>query len=406
VQNRVESRSDGAPTPGFSALRGDARTPGHRLLDLGIRVGARLAVAGMAVLYAGLKLLPTRDKIVLMSRLYSRTSQDFALVRAEVTRQSPATHVVVLNHRNTNPRAVPLQMLTEMYHLATSRACITDSYMAAISVLRHKDALIVVQMWHALGAIKRFGLAAVGSAEGRPSGLARVMRMHRGYDWVIAGGKRMVEPFAQSFGVPPDRVLPIGTPRVDLLLDPTYVQAKRDGIRTAHPELGTRPLVLYAPTFRTAEPVHVEEMLAALAGADLDVVIALHPLDHRDFSARPGVTQDGAFSTLDWLTVADQLITDYSAVVFDAAVLGVPTYSYAYDLDDYVERRGLVLDYEHDMPGPPFRDAGELVAALLAGRVTPDDVARFRDEFIASTDGGCTRRIVQLALGAPPAALG
>ncbi len=406
MQNRVDSRSVGAPTPVFSPLRGDAQTRRHRLLDLGIRAGARLAVAGMALLYAALKLLPARDRIVLMSRLYASTSQDFALVRAEVARQSPGTQVVVLNHRNTNPRAVPLQMLTEMYQLATSRACITDSYMAAISVLRHKDALIIVQMWHALGAIKRFGLAAVGSAEGRPSGLARVMRMHRGYDWVIAGGKRMVEPFAQSFGVPAERVLPIGTPRVDLLLDPAYVQGKRDTIRAAHPELGRRPLVLYAPTFRTAEPVHVEEMLAALAGADLDVVVALHPLDHRDFRDRPGVTQDAAFSTLDWLTVADQLITDYSAVVFDAAVLGVPIYSYAYDLDDYVARRGLVLDYAHDLPGPPFRDAAELVAALLAGTVTGDDVARFRDEFVSSTDGGCTRRIVQLALGAAPAAIG
>ena len=103
--------------------------------------------------------------------------------------------------------------------------------------------------------------------------------------------------------------------------------------------------------------------------------------------------------------MADDLITDYSAVVFDAAVLGVPTYSYAYDLDDYVQRRGLVLDYAHDMPGPPFHDAAELVAALLAGLVTAEDVARFRDEFISAADGGSTRRIVQLALGAAPAAI-
>lgn len=403
MQIRVRDRSAGAATPAFSALRGEQHTGLRRALDVLVLVGARFAVAGMAATYAALKRLPTRDKVVLMSRLYSHTSQDFSRVEAEIRRQSPSTEVVVLNHRNTNPRAVPGQLLSEMYHLATSQACVTDSYMAPISALNHKDELVIVQMWHALGAIKRFGLAAVGSAEGRPSGLARVMRMHHGYDWVIAGGKRMVEPFAASFGVGPDRVLPIGTPRVDLLLDPAYVAAKRARIRGAHPELGARPIVLYAPTFRTAEPVQVEEMLDALATADLDVVIALHPLDHRDFAARPGVTQDGAYSTLDWLTVADHLITDYSAVVFDAAVLGVPIYSYAYDLDEYRERRGLVLDYERDMPGPVFRNAAELVAALLGGVVSRADVARFRDEFIASTDGGCTRRVVELALGATPA---
>jgi CDP-glycerol glycerophosphotransferase (TagB/SpsB family) len=340
-----------------------------------------------------------------MSRLYSTTSQDFARVRAEIERQSPGTAVVILNHRNTNALRVPAQMLVEMYHLATSRACVTDSYMAVISVLRHRERLVVVQIWHALGAIKRFGLAAVGTAEGRPGRLSRVMRMHHGYDWAIAGSTRMVAPFAAAFGMPPERVLPLGTPRVDLLLDPAVVEEKRSRIRDAHPELGGRPLVLYAPTFRTAEPVHVAELLDDLSGADLDVVLALHPLDHRDFSGRPGVVQDRAFSSLDWLTAADALITDYSAVLFDAAVLGVPTYFYAYDLEDYRARRGFVLDYEAEMPGPVCADPAALVTALQSHAARRSEVLHFRDEFVAATDGGCTRRIVQLVLGAQPAAL-
>lgn len=401
VQNWVRCLAASSPPPRVSPLRGDQGGRVGQVLDVATGLGARLAVASMAAIYAALKLLPVRDKIVLVSRLYTKTSQDFERVAAEIERQSPGTTVVILNHRNTNPLAVPAQMLAEMYHLATSRACITDSYMAAISVLRHKDPLVIVQIWHALGAIKRFGLAAVGSDEGRPTRLSEVMRMHRGYDWVIAGSERMVEPFAQAFGIAPARVLPIGTPRVDLLLDPGHVAAKAAGIRRKHPEVGRRPLVLYAPTFRIAEPVHVQSMLDALGSADLDVVVALHPLDHRDFSSRPGVVQDRDISTLDWLTVADHLITDYSAVVFDAAVLGLPTYTYAYDLDDYLERRGLFLNLDRDLPGPVFRKADDLVAALLEGAVTRADVARFRSQFVAATDGGCTRRIVELVVPAP-----
>jgi CDP-glycerol glycerophosphotransferase (TagB/SpsB family) len=393
------------PDLGFSVLRGDERGPVGRLVDLAGVAVAQVAVAGMRAIYAVLKQLPARDKIVLMSRLYGQTSQDFARVRDEIYRQSPRTKVVVLNHRNTTPWAVPGQMLTEMYHLATSRACITDSYMAVISALEHKDSLIVVQMWHALGAIKRFGLAAVGTAEGRPGGLAKVMRMHHGYDWVIAGGNRMVEPFAESFGVTTAQVLPIGTPRVDLLRDADHLAGKRARIDAAHPQLRDRRVVLYAPTFRTGEPVRVEPLLDALIEAELDVVVALHPLDHRDFSRLPGVTQDPAFTTLDWLTVASDLITDYSAVVFDAAVLGVPTYSYAYDLDDYRERRGIPFDYEHDMPGPVYHDEQSVVRALLEHAVTRADVERFRANFVSAPDGGSTRRIVALALGASPAQL-
>jgi CDP-glycerol glycerophosphotransferase (TagB/SpsB family) len=274
--------------------------------------------------------------------------------------------------------------------------------MASISVLTHKPTLVVVQMWHALGAIKRFGLAALDTPEGRPSGLATAMRMHQGYDWVIAGGPRMVEPFAAAFGVDAAQVVPIGTPRVDLLRDPANLETKRARIRAAHPRLGTRPLALYAPTFRTDEPVRVAEALDALAGEDVEVVVALHPLDHRDFTDRPGVVQDGRFSTLDWLTVADLVITDYSAIAFDAAVLGLPMYFYAYDLDEYRERRGLFLDYEKEMPGPVCRDAAELAVAIRSGAGSRDRVESFCAEFVAPPGRPCTSRLVSLALGGRP----
>ncbi len=367
-----------------------------------VAIGARVVVGALRLIYALLKLLPTQNKVVLMSRLYRGTSQDFRRVRDEIKAQDPSIRVVILNHRNTNPIGVPFQMLSEMYQLATSRACITDSYMVAISVLTHKDDLVVVQMWHALGAIKRFGLASLDSAEGRPSRLAGVMRMHQGYDWVIAGGQRMVKPFADAFGVDVTAVLPIGTPRVDLLLDPANVARKQSRIAKDHPELGLRPLVLYAPTFRKGVPVRVDEMLAALEADDVDVVVALHPLDRRDFSGRSGVVQDSRFSTLDWLAVADHVITDYSAIVFDAAVVGVPLYFYAYDLDEYRGRRGLFLDYEGNMPGPVAADPDDIALAIRNAAGSRESVAHFRDEFVAPADGGCTRRVVELALGASP----
>ena len=367
-----------------------------------VAFGARGVVGVLAVVYALLKLLPVRPKVVLMSRLYGHTSQDFERVREEIRRQDPTLRVVVLNHRNTNPLGVPAQMLQEMYHLATSRACVTDSYMAALSVLRHRESLVVVQMWHALGAIKRFGLAALDTDEGRSRELATAMRMHQGYDCVIAGGRRMVTPFAEAFGVPTERVLPIGTPRVDILHDPEATKAKRRRIHEAHPHLGSRPLVLYAPTFRKGVPVRVDDILDALGPDDFDVVVTLHPLDRRDYSGRPGVVQDRTFSTLDWLAVADHVVTDYSAIVFDAAVVGLPLYFYAYDLEEYRGRRGLFLDYEGDMPGPVAATAKDVAAAIHDHEGSVASVARFRDEFVAPADGGCTRRIVALALGAAP----
>jgi CDP-ribitol ribitolphosphotransferase len=166
--------------------------------------------------------------------------------------------------------------------------------------------------------------------------------------------------------------------------------------------VGKHPLVLYAPTFRKGEPVAVEPLLDALAPTEFDIVVALHPLDDRDFSARPGVIQDADITTPEWLAVADVVVTDYSSLVFDAAVAEVPLYFYLYDLDDYRERRGLFLDVEHDLPGPVERDAEALVKAIVNGVGSREEVSRFRARFIAPSDGGCARRIVQLALGAQP----
>ena len=75
-------------------------------------------------------------------------------------------------------------------------------------------------------------------------------------------------------------MLPIGTPRVDLLLDPANDRrASAAASSQAHPEIGDKPLVLYAPTFRKGVPVQVDEMLDALGPDEFDVVVTLHPLD-------------------------------------------------------------------------------------------------------------------------------
>ena len=57
------------------------------------------------------------------------------------------------------------------YALSRSKACITlrpasvcvlDSYWPAVSVLHHKKQLAVIQMWHAMGKIKKSGYQSLG----------------------------------------------------------------------------------------------------------------------------------------------------------------------------------------------------------------------------------------------------
>ena len=128
--------------------------------------------------YFFLKLLPARNKVVLISRQNSQTSIDFQLLEKEIKRQYPETKVVILNHFMSSKLAHIRDILIEEYHLATSRACIIDSYVIAVSILRHKKELTVVQIWHALGAIKQFGYMTLDKKAGHSSRVAHVMHMH------------------------------------------------------------------------------------------------------------------------------------------------------------------------------------------------------------------------------------
>ena len=73
-------------------------------------------------------------------------------------------------------------MLTQMYHIATSKVVVLDGYCIAASVLNHKPDTKIVQMWHALGTIKKFGYQVLGTEEGSDPDVARIMRMHKNYD--------------------------------------------------------------------------------------------------------------------------------------------------------------------------------------------------------------------------------
>lgn len=171
-------------------------------------VGIALANA----VYSLLKMLPTSDKVTLISRGNDFTSIDFQLLIEAIRSESPNTRVVVLNHPLRNRLAYPFSMAREMFHIATSRAVVVDTYVIPVSVLAHKPDLIVMQMWHALGAFKAFGQLAVGREEGSPAEIARVMRMHENYTYISAPSAATAEIYRQCFGGDDSRIVIGGSP--------------------------------------------------------------------------------------------------------------------------------------------------------------------------------------------------
>ena len=64
--------------------------------------------------------------------------------------------------------------------------------------------------------------------------------------------------------------------------------------------------------------------------------------------------------------ISDILITDYSSVLFDYAILNRPIIFYMYDLDDYKENiRGFYLDVYNDLPGEIIKTEEKVINTVL-----------------------------------------
>ena len=177
---------------------------------------------GMRFIYFFMKLLiPVRDKAVFLSRQSDQPSENFLLLRDELQRVSPATECEFycrLGLKSEMGLSYALLMLRQMKALAGAKLCITESYCIPISILRHKKQLRVVQIWHSMVAVKKFGWQTVDMPEGTSSDIARIMDMHKGYDFIAVGSEYMRAFFAEAMHTPVEKVLSLGTPVADRLL--------------------------------------------------------------------------------------------------------------------------------------------------------------------------------------------
>ncbi len=290
-----------------------------------------------------------------------------------------------------------LRLVRGTWLVHTSGLVVVDNAYFPVHVAAHRPGTTVVQVWHATGALKRFGADTVG-------GLAEPERrfLHRHYDYAVTAGEASREPWSRALRTPLERVLPLGTPRTDGLFDAAGLAAARDRILVANPMLAGHRIVLYAPTFRGRG--RAKHGTPALDGPLLRrrlpethlLVLKTHP--NMDPATQPtagfDLVADPASDMNDWLAAADVLVTDYSSSIFEWALLGRPLVLLVDDLEAYERDPGLYLDYRTEMIGSQVRDTDGVADAILGGPDSSD-----REAFIArnlrACDGYASQRFVE-----------
>lgn len=354
----------------------------------------KIGIFFINIIYFFIKLVPTKNKITLISRQSDKETMDFRLIREEIEKRNTNTKVVVLCHKlegginstlNTKIKYI-FHMFKQMYNIATSKVVILDSYCMVISILKHKRKLKIIQMWHSMGTMKKFGYAVLGLEEGSNKKIAYAMNMHKNYDYIFASSDAYKDHLAKGFNYSTDNMLTYPLPRYDLLKSKKYNKECKDKIFKTYPNLKNKKNIIYCPTFRKYETDFEEALNKLINCVDFtkyNLILKLHPLSIVKLNNEyDGLIIDKEYSTFDMLSVADYVISDYSCVIYEAAVKNIALYFYNFDYDTYLDSRGLAIDYYKELPGIISKNPKDIIKDIEKDDYDYLKLKKFSDKYV------------------------
>lgn len=350
------------------------------------------------IIYFFLKLMPINyNKIVFISRQTNYIHIDFKMIKEEIERRNKDIKMIFMCKRLEkgiiNSIKYYFTTIRQMYHLATSKMAIIDSYCIPVCVLKHKKELKVLQIWHSIGKIKKSGYQTVGTASGRTKEMAEVMCMHKNYDAIIAGGVKFNSFYKEGFNVSEEVLLNYGLPRIDYLIKAS--QDPESKVYKKFPELKDKKIVYYAPTFRTYSVNGPQKLIDEYNPKDFALIVTCHPNQKLKIDTSKVYKLDlNEFSNVDILKICDYLITDYSSIALEAAVLNKKTLYYLYDYDKYVSYNGLNLDPKKVMPTCSFENPTEILNIINNDTYDSEALEKYIENYLPKKIGQSTNLIV------------
>jgi CDP-glycerol glycerophosphotransferase len=281
----------------------------------------------------------------------------------------------------------------------------------------------IVQLWHGL-PFKHLHLDSpstyrVSFLPNRPLVRRLLGRAYRRAGNAISlfpvASERVKPSIVSGFGTRPENVVVLGEVRDDILLSPGAPERAPALVRRLIPTaFAESTVVLFAPTWRDGGedptvPTGPEWDLIAqwLETNDAVLLVRNHPLGRGDFGPGPAhsdrivlIGPDRVKDLNPLLWAVDAVVTDYSSLVFDYALVGGPVVHFVPDLADYTSNRGFYLSPDELTGGSPATTwsaaLSQLAAALREGPDGPRHrhAAHLRNEFFDIPIGGAADRVI------------
>ncbi|MBQ6100316.1 MAG: CDP-glycerol glycerophosphotransferase family protein [Methanobrevibacter sp.] len=289
--------------------------------------------------------------------------------------------------------------------LATSRYVFLNDNFFPIAFMNFKDDSIVTQLWHAPGAFKKFG----ASSESESKDILK--KASENTDFLIVSSKNIVEYYSEAFQIPKNKIKPLGLPRADYYFENHDIDSLKSQFYRKYGISEDKKIILYAPTFRDEEEFNnvfnfldLEKFNESL-GDEYALALRLHPKIRNFYgddikSSKGGyIDCSGYPSEQELLLISDILITDYSSIMIEFALLDKPIVFFIYDFDSYLTKeRGFYFDFKSTVPGPIASDSNQLINIIKNKDFNKDRLSKFVNTQFDEIDGQSSQRVVDFLL--------
>ncbi len=369
------------------------------------------------ILYPSLMLLPIDDKTIVFESFLGRNYSDNpkAIYEYMQTNNPEYNYVFFLNDPKDAKDEIPgnVKLVKKIsfgyiYYLARAKFIIANSRM--MMKYQKRDGQVYIQTWHGT-PLKKLVMDMQNvnlPGTNKQNYLINFLNEAKRWDYLISANNHSTNVFNHAFLQ--ENILEIGYPRNDILVNHTHadIQRVRNNLNLNIDD----KVLLYAPTFRDDEYVSkgnytqkVEIDLARLQEElpEWKILLRTHYLVTQNMdNDLENVINVSDYHDINHLYLAaDVLMTDYSSVFFDYAILDRPMIFFAYDLEKYESNlRGFYFDYENTIPGKNISGTDELIEILADINHYEENFKlkrqMFRQEFTYLEEGTASKKVADL----------
>lgn len=362
-----------------------------------IKVSLKNPVLNLSYVMRGLD----HNKLILASNKSEMLYDNLLFIEKEARKSNPDLNIIYYGKRNRSF----LETIKMYWDFGNAKNIVLDDYYNPLYDAKFNKKTNVIQVWHACGAFKKFGFSALDCMDSNTIDFEKKAHLH--YTHVIASSKNIIDEYSEAFSIDKNKVIPIGVPRTDVFFDETYKDFIKNKLKSKYKILSEKKIILYAPTFRvSSDRKKIIDIKLDLdywhknIDDDTVLILKMHP------SVSKGVSIPDKYSDKiidlsrlekieDLLILSDVLISDYSSLVFEFALMEKPIIFYAYDLEEYINERDFYYDYNTFVPGEIVKKTEDVIKVIKSNNYNMDKIKSFKEMFFDEFDGNASKRFIK-----------